>query len=238
MTFGLHPSVDPAKARRQYSVDGHVQIMPWLTTEAALALHDELNARDDWREAINSGEKVFELDRDNQSRLTPEARARLDAAINAGALAGFQHRYESIRVSDDPEARASSTSLLDQFAVFMSSAEVLNVLKEITGLSDVNFVDAQATGYRPGDFLTSHHDEVAGKNRRAAYVLGLTPQWRAEWGGLLLFHDESGDIRRGLVPRFNCLNLFAVPQSHSVSQVATYAGATRLSVTGWLRALG
>ena len=66
----------------------------------------------------------------------------------------------------------------------------------------------------------------------------MTPHWRAEWGGLLLFHDDSGDTRRGLVPRFNCLNLFAVPQSHSVSQVATYAGATRLSVTGWLRAFG
>jgi Rps23 Pro-64 3,4-dihydroxylase Tpa1-like proline 4-hydroxylase len=30
---------------------------------------------------------------------------------------------------------------------------------------------------------------VAGKNRVAAYVLNLTPRWRVEWGGLLMFHD-------------------------------------------------
>ena len=212
--------------------------MPWLSDEAAVALHAELTAREDWRETINSGEKVFELDRDNQRRLGPADRARLDEAVNAGALAGFQHRYESIRVPDDPAERASAGTLLDQFAIFMSSSEALGLLEEITGIADVGFVDAQATAYRRGDFLTAHHDEVAGKNRRAAYVLGMTPQWRAEWGGLLLFHDDAGDTRRGLVPRFNCLNLFAVPQSHSVSQVATYAGATRLSVTGWLRAFG
>lgn len=238
MTFRLHASVDPVVARREYSAEGYVQIMPWLSDEAAEDLHAELAARQDWREVINSGEKVFELDRENQARLSAADRARLDEAVNAGALAGFQHRYESIRVPDDAPARASCGTLLDEFATFMSSPDVLDVLREITGVEDADFVDAQATAYRRGDFLTAHHDEVAGKNRRAAYVLGLTPLWRAEWGGLLLFHDEQGDTRRGLVPRFNCLNLFSVPQSHSVSQVATYAGAKRLSVTGWLRASG
>ena len=50
-----------------------------------------------------------------------------------------------------------------------------------------------------------------------------------------MFHDGEGDVRRGLLPRFNCLNLFAVPQPHSVSLVAPWAGHVRISVTGWLR---
>jgi Rps23 Pro-64 3,4-dihydroxylase Tpa1-like proline 4-hydroxylase len=66
-------------------------------------------------------------------------------------------------------------------------------------------------------------------------VLGLTPGWRAEWGGLLMFHERGGDIERALMPRFNVLNVFAVPQLHSVSAVAPFAGNDRLSVTGWLR---
>jgi Rps23 Pro-64 3,4-dihydroxylase Tpa1-like proline 4-hydroxylase len=212
--------------------------MPWLAEADAAALENELHGRDDWREVINSGDKVFELDRANQAKLGAADRAQLDAAVNAGALTGFQHRYESIRVADEPEVRSTSPSLLDQFATFMSSAPALNVLREITGIADVDFVDAQATGYRPGDFLTAHHDEVAGKNRRAAYVLGLSRNWRTEWGGLLLFHDDRDDVAAGLLPRFNCLNLFAVPRTHSVSQVASYAGGVRLSVTGWLRAIG
>ena len=71
--------------------------------------------------------------------------------------------------------------------------------------------------------------------RRAAYTLGLTRDWRTDWGGQLLFHDEAGDVPRGLMPRFNVLTLFKTPQWHTVATVAPYAGAPRLSITGWLR---
>lgn len=64
--------------------------------------------------------------------------------------------------------------------------------------------------------------------------MGLTPNWRVEWGGLLLFHDTDGHIR-GLAPRFNCLNMFGLPVMHSVSQVTPFAGGVRYAVTGWLR---
>jgi Rps23 Pro-64 3,4-dihydroxylase Tpa1-like proline 4-hydroxylase len=67
-------------------------------------------------------------------------------------------------------------------------------------------------------------------------VYGLTHDWQAEWGGLLLFHDAGGDIERGYTPRFNSLNIFSVPQLHSVSYVSRVAPEPRLSVTGWLRA--
>lgn len=238
MEFRLHPSVDAARARAAFAKEGQAQIMPWLSDESAQALRANVEASQDWREVVNSGDKVFELDRTQQAKLGPGDRERLNAVIDAGAQQGFQFRYESIRVSDDPMERSTRATVLDGFAEFMSSEAALGLLAEVTGLTDIDFADAQATGYRPGDFLTAHHDEVAGKNRRAAYILGLTQGWRTEWGGLLLFHDDAGDVVRGLLPRFNCLNLFAVPRTHSVSQVATYAGTTRLSVTGWLRSIG
>ena len=231
----LDPSIDVAAAREHFSAHGHVQVMPWLVEADAVALEAELRGRSDWREVINSGDKVFELDRENQAKLGDDGRARLDAAVNAGAQTGFQHRYESIRVPDDPALREASSFLLDEFARFMSSPETLGLLNAVTGIADADFADAQATGYRPGDFLTAHHDEVPGKNRRAAYVYGLSRNWRTEWGGLLLFHGDTGDVEHGLVPRFNCLNLFRIPRDHSVSQVASYAGDVRLSITGWLR---
>jgi Rps23 Pro-64 3,4-dihydroxylase Tpa1-like proline 4-hydroxylase len=63
----------------------------------------------------------------------------------------------------------------------------------------------------------------------------MTPRWRVDWGGLLLFVDERGNVSRGLTPAFNALNLFRTPQPHTVSAVAPFAGANRLSITGWLR---
>ncbi|MFD1789097.1 2OG-Fe(II) oxygenase family protein, partial [Sphingomonas floccifaciens] len=62
----------------------------------------------------------------------------------------------------------------------------------------------------------------------------LTPQWRPEWGGLLLFHDDR-EVAHGFVPGFNTLNLFRVPQRHSVSEVTRAAPHRRYSITGWLR---
>ena len=110
------------------------------------------------------------------------------------------------------------------------------MLRDVTGEDRIAFADAQATAYAPGDFLTGHDDAVGGKKRLAAYVFGLTPVWRVEWGGLLLFHGSDGDVDAGLAPRFNTLNVFAVPQTHSVSMVTREAPSRRYSITGWLRA--
>jgi Rps23 Pro-64 3,4-dihydroxylase Tpa1-like proline 4-hydroxylase len=69
-----------------------------------------------------------------------------------------------------------------------------------------------------------------------AYVLNLAREdWHPDWGGYLLFLDEEGDVIEGFRPRFNALNLFRVPQSHSVSYVPPFAPIGRMAVTGWLR---
>ncbi|WP_426039530.1 2OG-Fe(II) oxygenase family protein [Brevundimonas sp. DC300-4] len=91
------------------------------------------------------------------------------------------------------------------------------------------------TRFRKGHFLTEHDDTAEGKNRLYAYVLGLTPGWRIDWGGLLAFHDAEGNVGEAFTPRFNTLNLLKVPAPHSVTQVALSAGADRVSITGWLR---
>lgn len=93
----------------------------------------------------------------------------------------------------------------------------------------------RAPHYGPGHLLTAHDDAVAGKNRRAAFVVNLTRDWSADWGGLLMFHQPGVAAAEALVPSFNAINLFAVPQPHSVSMVAPFAPRRRYSVTGWLR---
>jgi SM-20-related protein len=115
----------------------------------------------------------------------------------------------------------------------MSAGEPLDVLRRVTGNQDVAFADAQLTAYGPGDFLTLHDDAAPATKRTAAYVFGLTKDWRADWGGALLFHDAANLV--GWAPQFNVLNLFAVPQPHSVSLVSAAAAGRRFSVSGWLR---
>lgn len=233
-TFELHPDIDVGRARSDYARLGRAQIAPILSDGAATALLADLRRRDDWMQAINSGERVYESSRAARSEMTDVQRQVLDTAVYAGARSGFQFRYETIRVPDGAAERGARGDPLAALATWLSEGAVRDLLRTITGEAAIDFADVQATAFAPGDFLTAHDDAVAGKRRHAAYVLGLTPEWRAEWGGLLLFHDDRV-VGHGFVPSFNTLNLFRVPQRHSVSEVSRAAPYRRYSVTGWLR---
>lgn len=233
--FRLNPALDRDGLAATFAATGHVQVRDFLHPEDAAALNVEMRRRDDWKQIVNSGDKVFDLDRPTRAGMSEAQREAMDQAVYAGARDGFQHRYEAIRVPDEEAERKASGDLFAKFALWMSSGETRDFLRALIGRPELAFADAQATAYSPGDFLTAHDDDVEGKNRLAAYVFGVTSDWRAEWGGLLLFHDAEGDIARGLTPRFNALNIFAVPQPHSVSIVTRSAPFRRYAVTGWLR---
>lgn len=233
--FALNPALDVEELAARFERNGRVQIRDFLDQQCAEEFFRSLKDRGDWCLVINQDDKSFDLNRSAQSALTAEQRETLDQAVFAGARYGFQYRYESIRVPDDEAERIALDDPLARFASFMSSTEVVGLLRLITGKSAIDFADAQATAYGPGHFLTAHDDEVAGKHRHAAYVMNLTPAWRVDWGGLLLFHGRDGNVDRGFTPSFNSLNIFAVPQPHSVSMVAPFAPHRRYSVTGWLR---
>lgn len=215
-----------------FGTDGRLRIPEFLSPASAASLYDALRTSDAWREVINSGAKVFELDRATRAGFPQDQRAALDGAVKAQAATGFQFRYETIRVRDD--GTPCPVPALDDFATWLNTPASLGWFRAATGLPAIDLVDAQATSYGAGHFLTEHDDNVAGKNRVAAYVLSLAPEWRPEWGGTLCFPDDSGRIE-GLLPAFNTLMLFRVPQRHFVSEVASYAPTARISITGWLR---
>jgi Rps23 Pro-64 3,4-dihydroxylase Tpa1-like proline 4-hydroxylase len=235
VSFTLNSGLDRAGLARAYQHAGRVRIPQFLESDGAERLLGHIRSRDDWRLVINQGEKLFELDRAAQAALNPDQRDQLETAVTKAARDGFQFRFETIRVPDPDAERLAEGSLLTQFARFMSSDPALDLLRAITGSDVLAFADAQATAYGPRDFLTAHDDEVAGKNRAAAYVMNLTSAWRVDWGGLLMFHTPDGGVADVFTPSFNTLNLFQVPQPHSVSYVTPSVPNRRYAVTGWLR---
>ena len=233
--FQLNRNLDADRLALAFRTHGRVRISGFLENPEILV--DHLSGREDWLQVINARERIFELSRATREKFSDEKRAALDHAVYEEAKDGFQFRFESIRVSDDRDVRIAIDDPLHRFAQWMGSSPVLDFLAAVTGLSDLNFADAQATRFEPGDFLTGHDDEVEGKHRRAAYVLGLTQRWRPEWGGMLMYHGSTDGEMVALPPAYNMLDLFAIPVPHSVSFVTPFAGASRMSVTGWLRAL-
>lgn len=164
-----------------------------------------------------------------------QEQARLISMVHEEARDGFQFMFDRLRLGD---ARALGLpipqvlyDLYDQF----NSATFLEFARRFTGDDRIAYVDAQPTRYLPGHFLNTHTDEHTDAGRLYAYVLNLSPRWRPEWGGLLMFLDAEGQVSETFTPTPGTLNVFQVPQDHAVSMVAPFAGAARYSITGWWR---
>lgn len=238
VSFAINPALDPARLAAQFIGRGRVHLPEFLVPPAAEQVHRYLAQSAEWSLVLHDGTHVREA--------TPEQRRHADevweremaAFAYARAREGFEFLYEHRKVADDPRERAADAAPVARFVDFLNSPVFLEFARRLTGQPDIVRADAQATRYRPGDFLTQHDDfdKTGRKLRRAAYVFNLTPRWQPDWGGQLQFIGPDGHVSEAWVPRFNALNVFAVPQPHSVSIVAPFAVGARYSVTGWLLA--
>ena len=227
-----NPSLDIVALRKTYRETGHVRI-PSILDSGAREMFVWFEQCHDWIQLIKRPDGVTEIDYSDWLAMPSKRRRKIEAAMYDNAVDGFEYCYAAMRVPQDM-ARERRYDPLDTFAEFMGSDTTKSLLEAITGTPSPRFEDGQATAYGTGDFLTGHDDALHGRNRTTACVFGLTPQWRLEWGGLLLFHDIGSINAIGLVPQFNTLDLFAVPRYHSVSQITRAAPRRRYAITGWL----
>lgn len=231
----LNPAIDRKSTREFYDRFGWVQVHDLLNPEAADALEKVLETATPWELVLHQKDAAPRRITQAEFRnLSAETANRLVSETVMRAGWEFSYMYMTYQIIQAYLEKRDPNHPLHQMAAFLNSPEVLEFLRDITGHDDVLKVDAQATLYRPGDFL-SLHDDADQPYRRAAYTLGMTRHWRGDWGGQLLMHSPNMDIIRGLLPRFNTLTLFKVPLRHSVAQVSSYAQRGRFSITGWMR---
>lgn len=232
----INPDLRLERFAEIYRREGVVQI-PAFFDEGSAELLAQAMARTPWALALpteDGKQASFPLS-GLDAAAAAELKAKVRSAIGRGRD-GFSYVYlsypmiEAYKEGRDPELE------LHRFTEFVNDEVFLDFARALIGEPRVERVDAHASNYRPGDFLTLHDDRGVSRDRFAAYTFGLTRAWRPDWGGQLQFHDAAGDVVRGWLPRFNVLSVFRVPQWHSVAPVAPYAGAPRLTITGWMRA--
>lgn len=224
-----------AEAAARLAETGRARVEMPLGEETTRGLHAALAGPDMvWNRAIRTpfGTDVPAAVFDAQD---PAEKARLIAMVHEEAAEGFQFIYDRLRLGLARTLGLPLPTPLNGLHALFNSPEWLNWARVLTGDDRIAYVDAQATRYLPGHFLNGHDDRHEDAGRLYAYVLNLTPRWRPEWGGLLAFTDEAGDVTQTFVPAFGTLNVFRVPQPHLVTQVADFAPEPRYSVTGWWR---
>lgn len=226
----------PDDLRAEFGVDSRIQIRNFLLGDAAAKLREALLALE-WRLVLNENGKHIDIHPQQVKQIGAAKMRLIKEAAQARAVHEFQYLYENFPVYDCLKSGTAVDPLIKSVYGALNAPEFRQCLSALTG-KPIDYCDIQATRYRAGHFLTTHDDGIEGKNRQLAFVLNLSQRWRTSWGGQLEFLDGAGEVEQTLSPVFNTLSLFAVPQPHRVTRVASSAKSSRLALTGWFRTRG
>lgn len=235
LDLALSEALEGSKLATTYAKLGRIQVRDALEDTAAQRLYEKIAAFTEWDIHLNQGSQTFDVFPEQRKAMAAQQLLDLRMAAYAGAQKGFQYFFENYPIYDAYHAKCCADPFLEEIFEFVNDEAFLGFMRTLTGHDDISFADAQLTRFTPGDFLTDHDDNVYGKDRRAAYVINLTPDWKPDYGGILQFIDSDGNIEGGFMPTFNAINVFSIPKPHAVSQVSTFAPRARYSITGWLR---
>ncbi|MDH5618525.1 MAG: 2OG-Fe(II) oxygenase [Gammaproteobacteria bacterium] len=230
----IGPNHDPAALGGILQEKGWLQVPDFFTPETAEYLHKIHVENQDWSLAYNDGDNYYESPIREIQAASPQHRQQLMNGIYARARTQFQYVFYQYYISQAIELGEQPGHPMHQYHEFINSDEVLDFMRTLSGESAVRKADSYASNYSPGHFLTTHDDRHASHDRVAAFVFGMTKTWDKNWGGHLAFFDDDGNITDALMPSFNTLNIFLIPQMHSVQLVSPFAGANRISYLGWL----
>jgi Rps23 Pro-64 3,4-dihydroxylase Tpa1-like proline 4-hydroxylase len=235
MQLRLNPDLDVDGFAAAYAERRFVQIENILENAAAGAIARAL-AELPWRLVCQDDTRrnIF-LTSEQLAAMSDAERDKLEDGIRRRAAENFGFVYFSYPMI---EARLSGWDPghpIHAVTDFLNSPAFVNFARRLIGCPNLTKIDAQASNYQPGHFLTRHVDEGQKLERRAAYTIGFSRDWQTDWGGLLMFLDERFDVTRAFKPRFNTLTVFDGLKLHAVSAVAPFAPAPRLSVVGWFR---
>ena len=227
----INARLDADEICRCMARDGRVLARDFFEPEVVEALSRAVDAID-WALSYRDAEGDRMLTGQQLRSLSSQQRAILSQGIHAGAEREFQFSLSTHSMVHSAER--GDVDLLARFVRWMADEPFLSLMRRLSGIDDIGRVYAQATMYSRGSFLLAHDDHVETEDRRIAYVINLTRNWRPDWGGLLHFTDAQGNVIDSFYPHFNSVSLFTVPQTHFVSYVPPFAGADRFAITGWL----
>ncbi|MGB9428802.1 MAG: 2OG-Fe(II) oxygenase family protein [Gammaproteobacteria bacterium] len=217
----------------EFRTKRRIQIHNVLLPEVAERLYQCLEHEVPWGVAYIDGEQSTLLEARKTEAFTQADWMNLNTKVQTRAADKFQFIYNSYMMITAYKEKRDPGLALHQMVEFINAPPFLELMRSVTGLPGIMKADAQATRYICGHFLKKHNDVVDKQYREVAYVLNLTKEWQADWGGLLQFMDDDGRVTETFMPTFNSLTLFQVPMWHHVSYVSSFAAHGRYAITGW-----
>lgn len=232
----LNPALRAEDFASSYAANKFVQIQNVFEPALAEAIAEVLK-QVPWRLCYHDPEVgTVQLTQAEIQSIGQQGMAQRMQKVMALASQNHGYCYNTLHLTRDLPPSMDASHPLRQLTDFLLGDEFLSFGGTVIGHPNITQVDAHATLYTRGSFLTRHVDEGHNRERRAAFTLSFCANWQTDWGGLLMFLDkQTTDVTSAWVPRFNALTIFDGLRVHSVSPVSPFAGGGRYSIAGWLR---
>jgi SM-20-related protein len=235
--FKINSNINPDKLRETFRKARRLRITEFLLPAGAEALYHYLDERAEWSSFLVNKGRMYELPPEIRRNYSAQEEQRLiNLAHGSARDGGVAYIYDATRpFSPEVPVRAQDPSILARFADFANSLVFLEFIRRLSGIEEIDMIEVQGMRFSPGNFITFRGAAPfldRARRQHAFYSYHLTPEWKAEWGGLLEFRGTEGRSIEGYVPCFNCLDIFAFPQGHWLSVVSPFAGASSYSVWG------
>jgi len=232
----LNPELDLDGLQREFAVSGVICIDQVLLPEVAATIHAFLNdgMPENWwfagvRWSADAEGLCFVRNRPENQALIARCKVKAHLAFLQNHFAHF-----FLRTINDHGPACDCCECA--FRQVLAGQPMLAFLSRVSGIPLERPEGFFASRYQSGCFLGPHDDGNRGK---LALVFNFTKRWQSSWGGLLTFTATGRDhTTRALVPGFNSLTLFAVPEGgigHYVSHVIPGLQEKRLAISGWYR---
>jgi SM-20-related protein len=229
--------LDTEALHREYADTGAVIIPNLLREDVAEAAFTSLQSAVPWEFHVRQmhAQGVGIVDPVQFAEMTPRQIKRMVPKIAQLKDNDFTFAYCRYTIPTKLEQAAPDTRILSEIYRYFNSPEYLALMAKITGDDSGKEVSTWASRYDRNHHLSIHMDESPGQGRIAAHVLGLSKDWKKEWGGNFAFCNKQGKPVKLVPPAFNQLVLFKVPRLHLVTQVKPYAMESRYSLFGWYK---
>lgn len=232
----LNPALKPEDFAPAYAAEKFVQIQDVFEPHIAVAIADTLK-QIPWRLCYHDPEEgTMQLSQAEIQAIGQKGMAERMQKIMALASQNHGYCYNTFHMIHARRDGTDPANPIHELTEFLLSDEFLNFGGTVIDHANITQVDAHATLYTRGSFLTRHVDEGSNRERRAAFTISFCENWQTDWGGLLMFLDkQTTDVTSAWVPRFNALTIFDGMRVHSVSPVSPFAATGRYSIAGWYR---
>lgn len=218
----------------------------YLNSDAQLGLNSHFK---------NSSIGLLQLDNFLVSEVAKSSNQFLNGHAEYGAIYGYTGEKKSTADKNKwltaPESErffcyemleANSGSALDVTAIsflklrhFLQSDAFQAFIETLTTRDLRAVTPIRVHRMKTGHYLKTHSDR--GNDRDIAFILYLSPEWSADFGGDLHIIDRDGN-RTTYNPTYNKLLIFDVNQHkhHYISEITEQAanlGTCRISINGW-----